>query len=311
MKSGPSGFQATDTRIRRLRQVLWVVLALNWFVALLKVLLGMWTRCMVIVADGIHSFSDGASNIVGLVGTSIASHPADRDHPYGHRKFETIAALVISFSLFFVAFSIIRESVLHFFGDDRPEVNFLSVSVMTVTLGVNAFTAWWERQKSRELESDLLAADAWHTFSDIFVTLSVFVALAGIHLGVLWLDKVISVAIGIFIGGIAIGILRRSLDVLSDKAVVDEAFVRKLVMAVSGVSDCHEIRSRGRPDDIRIDLHVLVPPRMTVEESHKLANLIEKDLRHGIPGLSDVLVHIEPLHHDHHELEEADGGVSP
>ena len=303
MTAGVHTPASVGSRVPQIRFVLWVVLVLNWAVAFFKIMVGVSTRCMSMTADGVHSFSDGASNIVGLVGMSIAANPADRDHPYGHRKFETIAALVISFSLFFAASTVMREGVHHLFDAARPDAGPMSFAVILLTLGINAFTAWWERKKALKLKSDLLAADAWHTLSDVFVTLSVFVALWAIGAGILWLDKVISLGIGVFIAWIAVGILRRSLDVLSDHVVLEESVVHAVVMAIPGVSDCHEIRSRGRADDIQIDLHVLVNPKMSVEESHTLANLIERNLRQKVGGVTDVLVHIEPLHHDHRELE--------
>ena len=290
-----------EERARSIKAVLWVVLLLNWSVAAMKIVLGLWTSCTVIVADGIHSLSDGASNIIGLVGISIASHPADRGHPYGHRKFETLASLVISFALFFAAASILKECVNQFFRPVQAEVSAYSFGVMGITLVVNAFTAMYERRRGKQLKSDLLTADAWHTFSDVFVTLSVFAALIGIWLGWRRLDTFISVGIAFFIGSIALRILMRSMDVLADRAVIEEDAIRRIVMGIAGVEDCHEIRSRGREDDMRIDLHILVAPQMSVEKSHGVSNVIEKELR----ARFDVLVHIEPLHHDHTELEGA------
>lgn len=291
-----------EKRAHQIKQVLGLVLFLNGLVAIIKIALGVWTRCMVIVTDGIHSLSDGASNIIGLVGISIAAHPADKSHPYGHRKYETIASFIISFSLFFAAIMIIKECVKKILHPVAPEVNVFSFGVMGITLIVNGFAAYWERKKGEELKSDLLIADSWHTSSDIFVTCSVLIALIGISMGWPLLDGVVSLGIGLFIGWIAVGILVRSSDVLSDHAMLDDQAVREIVMRIEGVRDCHEIRSRGRPDDIRVDLHILVDRRMTVETSHQLANIIEKSIRENFIGISDVLVHIEPEHHDHREL---------
>lgn len=271
----------------------------------MKIGWGFFTRSMVVVADGIHSLSDGASNIVGLVGMSIASHPADPRHPYGHRKYETIASLVISFTLFFVTISILKGSIRQLFRPVDTEVNAVSFGVMGITLGVNGFTAWWERRKGAELRSDLLIADSWHTFSDVFVTASVLAALLGIGMGLRFLDSAVAIGIAVFIAFIATRILRSSIEVLSDHAALDEKAVRAVVMGIGGVRGCHEIRSRGRQDDIRVDLHILVDPRMSVEESHRIANLIERDIRGRVLGVSGVLVHIEPSHHDHKELGRA------
>ena len=105
---------AQTERARQVTFVLWVTLILNWSASLAKILFGFLTQCMVIVADGVHSFSDGASNVIGLVAIKIASHPADEDHPYGHEKYETLAATAIAFFLFIVSFEIARKAVISF-----------------------------------------------------------------------------------------------------------------------------------------------------------------------------------------------------
>jgi len=177
-------------RSRQVKKVLWIELVLNLLIAIGKIVLGLWTRCTVIFADGVHSISDGASNIVGLVAMSIASHPADKTHPYGHRKFETIASLIISISLFIAAIIIVKESIANLINPVTPDVNVFSFAIMALTLVFNVGIALWERKRGRELKSDLLIADSWHTFSDIFVTISVLVALIGIKMGYHRLDAI-------------------------------------------------------------------------------------------------------------------------
>ncbi len=159
--------------------VLWVTLALNWFTALLKIVLGLCTQCMVVTADGFHSLADGTSNVIGLIGINISGHPADKDHPYGHQKYETLASILIGVFLFLVAFGILQQAVWAFFRPRSPQAPGVSFAVMAVTFLVNLFVVWYERGKARELESELLFSDSWHTLTDIFVTIGVVVALVG------------------------------------------------------------------------------------------------------------------------------------
>ncbi|MBI4353544.1 MAG: cation transporter [Candidatus Omnitrophica bacterium] len=294
---------ASHGRWRQIAAVLWVTLLLNWAVALLKLLFGWATHCMVIVADGLHSLSDGTSNIVGLVGISLSKHPADHDHPYGHRKYETFAAVVISFFLFIVSFGVLRESVLGWVRQRTPEVNAMSFALMGLTLCVNLFVVVYERRKAFALKSDLLMSDSWHTLSDVFITLSVAAALVGIRLKVPRLDALFSFVIAFVIFSTAVRILKRGSDVLCDRAVLDTQKVEHIARRVEGVLDCHEIRTRGRVDDVYVDLHILVDPQMSVFASHGLANIIERDIKREIPGVTDVVVHVEPLSHDHEELK--------
>ncbi len=289
-------------RAGQVARVLWVTLFLNWTVAAFKLVFGLATHCMVIVADGLHSFSDGASNIIGLIAVTISAHPADYDHPYGHQKYETLAAVCISFFLFIVSFGIFREAVAGLVHPKTPEVNLASFLVMGTTLLVNFFVVWYERRRGRELKSDLLLSDSWHTMSDIFVTLSVLVALVGISFNIPRLDAVFSLVIASVIVVTAVNVLKRSSDVLVDKSVLETGKIESIVRSVEGIRDCHEIRTRGRIDDAYVDLHVLVDPQMTVLESHRLANIIEHNIRAQIPGVHDVVVHVEPTTHEHDEV---------
>lgn len=292
-------------RFERIARVLWITLVLNWLVAFLKIVLGFSTQCMVIVADGLHSFSDGSSNIAGLAAIRVAKAPPDEDHPYGHEKFETLAAAVIAFMLFLAAFGIAKEAVISFFHPKQTQITPSSFAVMFFTLGVNFFVAFYERGKGRELKSDFLLGDAWHTATDILVTIGVLVAMVGISRGIPYLDSIFSLTIAVIIVLTAVQILKRSTDVLVDKAMLDAKLIDKAVRAVPGVLDCHEIRTRGKADRIYVDMHVLVDPKMSVKDSHQVANLIEKKIRDEFSAVADVVVHIEPLSHEHDELDHA------
>lgn len=290
-------------RIRETEKVLWSILAVNWAVAGGKVFVGLTTHCMMITADGLHSFSDGLSNVVGLIGVRLSSHPADADHPYGHQKFETLAAFIIAFFLFVVSYGIFREAAAGLLHPRVPEVTGTSFIVMGVTLVVNVLVVGYERRQARLLSSEILSSDAWHTLSDIFVSLSVIVALFGLRWKIPYLDASFSIFIAAVIAVTALGILKRSADVLTDKAVLDPGCISRIARGFAAVHDCHEIRTRGREGDVYVDLHVLVDGEMTVKESHHLANLIENGIRKDIPAVRDVVVHIEPDTHEHDEIE--------
>jgi cation diffusion facilitator family transporter len=304
MSEGKGPVSAREERARQVARVLWVTLGLNWGVAALKIVFGLATNCVSITADGVHSFSDGTSNIIGLIAIAIAGKPPDRDHPYGHQKFETMASAVIAFFLFAVAFGITREAAARLGGAEVPEVGLASFVVMFLTLVVNIFVVWYERKMGKRLKSELLLSDSWHTLTDIFVTLGVLVALLGVTFGIHGADALFSLGIAALIAWTAWRILKNSSDILCDRAAVDILSIENVVRSVDGVRDCHEIRSRGSLENIYLDLHVLVDPEMTVAASHRVANVIEREIKNRIPGIFDVVVHIEPVSHDHTELED-------
>lgn len=291
-------------RTQGIKAVLWITLLLNWIVAAFKIVFGWVTGCMMITADGFHSLSDGTSNIVGLIAITIAGHPADREHPYGHHKFETLASLVISFFLVIASLGILRQAILGFIHPRSPEVNWASFVVMIGTLCVNIFVAWYERRRGIQLKSELLVSDSWHTLSDVFVTVSVVVGLIGVRFGVAYLDPLFALFISgiIFLTALRIG--RRGAEILVDRAPVAPEEIEKIVRRIEGVADCHRIRTRGHADFVHVDMHVLVDPDMSVSASHHLSNLIERDIRQEVRGVRDVVVHIEPVTHSHEELGE-------
>ena len=285
----------TKKHYSHIRRVLVLVLVLNWAVSAAKMILGFLTRCESMTADGFHSLSDGASNIIGLVGIAISSRPVDKDHPYGHSKYETFFSLGIAALLFLVAINLAREGLDHIFHPVFPVADIRSFAVMLVTLAVNIWVMRYEYDKGRSLKSDMLVADSMHTRADIFTSLSVIIALIAIRLGYPVVDPIVTVVISIFIAYAGIGIVRDASKVLCDTAaIMDLKRVSDIVFTVKGVKACHRIRTRGRPDAICIDLHVEVDSAMHINEAHKVCDAIEEALKKNIPEVSDVLVHIEP-----------------
>jgi len=284
-----------NPRSASIHKVLLVILLLNWFVAILKLIYGHITKSQSMAADGFHSFSDGASNIVGLLGIWYASFPKDKEHPYGHKKYETFASIGIALLLFIVCFNIIQESFYRFSNPVLPQIGLASVIVMLVTLAINFFVMKYEYKRGKELKSDILASDSLHTKADIFTSCSVLVAFIFIKAGYPIFDTIFAFVIVLFIGKSAIDILRYSSDVLCDKAVLDAKQIRDIVMAVPGVLRCHEIRTRGREDDIHVDLHVLLADNIPLKDAHQLSSDIEKTIMSKILGVADVVVHLEPI----------------
>lgn len=280
---------------KRIQWVLIIVLILNWAVAVAKMIVGNLTRCQSMIADGFHSLSDGTSNIIGLIGIALAARPVDEDHPYGHKKYETFFSLGIAALLLFVSFNLIRESFGRLFHPVSPEVNLVSFIVMIVTMVVNILVVKYEYKQGKELRSDLLIADSMHTKADICTSFSVIVALIGIKLGFPIIDPIATLVISVFIGIAAFEIIKDASRILCDTvAIVDSKKILNIVMGVNGVKACHKIRTRGRPDDINIDLHVQVDSAMHIDEAHKICYAVENTLKRNIPEVTDVLVHIEP-----------------
>lgn len=276
-------------------RVLWIVLILNFAVALLKVAVGTIAGSGSIVADGYHSLSDGSGNIVGIIGLFIAGRPEDESHPYGHKKFETISSLMISALLFAVGGKVAYGSVLAMINPQKPEISTLSFAVMVTTLLVNIFVVKYEHAQGKKLSSDVLISDSKHTKSDILITSGVIVTMLLLRLGVPpIIDGLVSLLISGFIFKAGYEIFKAASNVLADAAALDSGEICTAVMTCEGVIGCHKVRSRGRQDDIHIDLHVLTHPDMTVAEAHALNHGIERVLKARYGEQVSVIVHIEP-----------------
>jgi len=281
---------------RLIKRVLIWVLVLNWAVAGAKIVYGLLTRCSSMTADGFHSLSDGASNIAGLIGIALACRPSDRDHPYGHRKYETFFSLCIAGMLGIVCFQLIEEGIKRFRHPVTPQIDALSFVVMLATLTINILVMRYEYKKGKALQSDILISDSLHTKADILTSFSVIIALVMIKLGFpILLDPVVTIIIALFIAHAAFEIVKQSSKVLCDSAVIiDVKRITDIVLNVEGVKTCHKIRTRGRPDDIYVDLHVQVNPGMHVDKAHQISYKIEEAIKKNIPEVTDVVVHIEP-----------------
>ncbi|MBI1880905.1 MAG: cation transporter [Chloroflexi bacterium] len=281
-------------RFRQVKQVLWQILGVNLLVAAAKIVVGLATGSISMVADGFHSIMDGSSNVLGLVGLAIAARPPDENHPYGHQKFEPFATLGIGLLLLLAGWNVFTSAVTRLREGGAPEVTTVSFAVMLVTMLVNWLVTRYERRRGQRLKSQILLADAAHTQSDIFVSLSVLVGLIAVKLGWPWVDAVVALIIVVVIGHTGWQIVRSASRVLSDTAVVDPATVEKIALSVTGVKSVHKIRSRGTDQAIYLDLHIQVDGGMAVEEAHRLGHLVQARLQQEL-DITDVVVHVEPV----------------
>ena len=283
--------------MRDARRVFALTLGLNLLVSIGKLICGFLTSTLSMIADGFHSLLDASSNIIGMIGITIALEPPDAEHPYGHRKFEALAAICISFMMFFACFNIVKgvfDRLVNHEGHP-PEVGAVSYAVMIITLLINIGVTRYESRRGEELDSELLKADAAHTLSDVFVSLGVVAALIAAQFQIYIVDVLASLVIIALIFKAGYGIVERHIGPLVDAAAISTDEVRALVLSVPGVVSCHKIRSRGTPDHVFLDLHVQVDGDLTVREGHEIAYAVEAKLEKELTlnGTVDVVVHIE------------------
>ena len=291
-----------SSEYNKILRVLWIILFANIAVALIKIVVGRMVQSASMVADGFHSVTDGSSNVIGIIGVKIASRPVDKGHPYGHKKFETMAGLFIAVMLFLMGVGVIKEAFCRIISPVQPQISTASLVALVATLITNIAVSKIEYSQGKRLKSDVLISDSLHTKSDVFVTIGVFSTLILIKLGFPPIvDTLASFMVAGFIMNAAYGIFRRAGSVLVDKYAVDEELIRSTVMAFESVKGVHKIRSRGREDDIYVDLHIMVDPQMSIERAHELAHEIERKIRSIVCESIQVIAHIEPFDPEHDE----------
>jgi len=281
---------------RAIRRVLWVTMGLNFVAMAAKLIVGYWTGSLSLIADGMDSVFDAASNAIGLVGIHFASRPADDDHPYGHRKAETMTALVIAGLLFLTTWELLQSAVDRLRNPTliQAEVNWWSFGALLVSILIHALVVWYELREGRRLRSDVLVADALHTRADIFVSLSVAAGLVAVRLGYPVADPILALVVALVIAKIGIDILRENVPTLMDRLVIPVDEVEQVVLSVPGVLSSHRVRSRGHEQDFYADLHIRVDPEMSTDQAHSIAHEVQRRLREHRPELRDVTIHVEP-----------------
>jgi cation diffusion facilitator family transporter len=285
----------SSERTREVARILTRVLLLNLGVAVAKIAFGYASGAISILSDGFHSLTDAASNVVGLVGVRAAGQPPDEDHPYGHRKYETVAASTVTLFLVVVVFEVLRNAANHLTGrTPPPTITYAGFVVMGVTVLINLAVVRYETREASRLGSEVLLADALQTRGDVWTSLAVIAALAGAWLGMPILDPLAAIVVAGFIGHAGYEIARTTTRILSDRVVISEDDLREVVMGVHGVVGCHRIRTRGSADHVFLDLHVWLPADMPLIEAHSLSHIVKDRLMARYPQIADAVIHIEP-----------------
>jgi cation diffusion facilitator family transporter len=282
-------------RYAEVSTVLVRVLVLNLVVALAKIVFGYASGAVSILSDGYHSLTDAASNVVGLVGVRAAGRPPDADHPYGHRKYETVAAAGVGVFLLLVFVELLRNAFNHLTGRTTlPAISAGSFVVMLGTIAINLIVIRYESREGERLASEVLMADATQTRGDVWTSAAVIAALAGARSGLPILDPLAALVVAGFIAHAGYQVARATTGILSDRIVIADFDLERVVMSVPGVLGCHHIRTRGSADHVFLDLHVWLPGDMPLTDAHDLSHVVKDRLMARYPQIADAIIHIEP-----------------
>lgn len=287
-----------NARAAFVRRVTWWGFAVNVVLSVFKVYAGIYGNSQAVMADGIHSLSDTVTDLAVIVGSYFWSTPADPGHPYGHRRLETIVAVIIGTILFGAGIGIAWEaaSTLDSMGVHRP--CFIALVAAGISILAKEILYRWTISAGRRIKSLSLVANAWHHRLDAISSVPVFLAV-GITLvfpSAFFLDRVAAFFVAVFICYSAVGIMAVGLRELVDAGAPRETCleIRDIVMKNTEVEQVHHIRTRYVGNRIQVDLHVVVDGRMSVYEGHAIAEDIKQRILVEGPDVVDIVVHVEP-----------------
>ena len=276
------------------RRVFIGLLIANVAVVGAKLAVGIASGSLAILGSAVDSCVDALNNVLALIVVRVAAKEPDEDHPYGHGKFETLGALAIVGFLSISCFELVRGAVNHLLsGSHRVDINDLQLAILTLTLGVNVVTTWYEQRRGIELGSELLVVDAAHTRADVFITVGVLAGVLLTRHGWWWIDSAIAIVVALVIVAVAYRILARTVPVLVDQRALPTGEIQRTAQGVPGVKGAYGIRSRG-PSDLRYaEVTIAVDRNANVESAHAIADEVEERLKRDLQ-FHEVTVHVEP-----------------
>lgn len=271
--------------------------AINILQTLIKIGFGILGQSAALIADGIHSLSDLLSDLLVIIAVKLGSREADHDHPYGHRRFETIATVILGVSLIGIGGAIVW-SVMERMADPEhlPVPNVLSLGVAALSILINEWLYQYTKRIAKITRSKLLLANAWHQRSDAISSLVVLIGIGAVLMGYPLADGVAAVVVALMVAKIGLNLMFESIKELVDTslppALVEE--IRTAIYDIDGVEGIHLLRTRQMGEDALIDAHIVVDPRITVSEGHMIGDIVRDDLIRRFDDVMDVLVHVDP-----------------
>jgi len=303
----------TNDNRPQIRRVLVITLILNVLVMGLKFVVGFFTGSLSIQADALHSFTDSANNVLGLVSNQFASPQPDREHPYGHQKYEALGALGVAAFLGITCFEILQRIIERLIeGAAVIELSSWELWLLIIVLGINIFVAFYERRIGLQLDSPILVADSYHTMGDVWITLVVILGLVGMWQAQIWeisqlqwLDVILAFPVALLVLKSGWKVLRENLPWLVDEIAIPPEVIYRIVMQVPGVINCHNIASRGVVGrQVFIEMHMIVDSD-DVEAAHDITEAVEQKLEEYFSP-ARILIHIEPPEYESNQISFSD-----
>jgi cation diffusion facilitator family transporter len=287
----------TNLRMRETVKVTLVGSVIDLLLGVFKILFGFVSQSQALIADGIHSLSDLATDVIVLYAAKHAHVEADEEHPYGHGRFETVATVGLGIALLAVAIGIGVDATLRLFKPENlfvPSMGALIVAAISIVSKEAIYH--YTMHVARKYKSNMLRANAWHSRSDAISSVVVLVGVAGSMAGLNYLDAIAAIGVSLMIAKISWDLAWHSIRELVDTALEAERVeaIRKTILDVDGVVSLHVLRTRRMAGEALVDVHIQVAPHISVSEGHYISETVRARVIKEIEEVADVMVHIDP-----------------
>ena len=271
----------------------------NIILTAFKLLAGILAKSQVMISDAVHSASDVVSSLIVIAGVKISGRKADDDHPYGHERFECVAAIILAAVLVIVGGTIGIKAVKSIIsGGYREQAmpGLLALIASIVSIVAKGAMFFYTRVYAKQINSTALMAEAWHHLSDSLSSIGALIGIAGARMGVPILEPIASIVICLLILKAAYDIFRAAIDQMVDKSCSEEQenAIRECVRTQEGVADIDMLQTRMFGNRIYVDVEIAVDKNLTIEEGHDIAERVHDALEQQFSTVKHVMVHVNP-----------------
>ena len=286
-----------ETVLKLKSRVTYVGAAINVFLTLIKIGVGILGQSASLIADGIHSLSDLVSDLFVIIAIKLGSQEADHEHPYGHRRFETLATVLLGSGLIVVAGGIAWDASLRLLEPEKlliPSQDTMKIAFVSIL--ANEWLYHYTKNMAKITRSKLLLANAWHHRSDALSSIVVLLGIGAVLMGYPFADAIAAVIVALMIAKMGLSLVRESINELVDSALPQSYVkaIREVISHTKGVQSVHLLRTRRMGEDAYVDTHIVVNSRISVSEGHMIGDEIRANLIQKFDDIVDVLVHIDP-----------------
>lgn len=301
-----------DQRRKKAEKVTLIGSVVDLILGVSKIVVGIFANSSALIADGVHSLSDLVTDFLVIIVLRLSHQAPDKNHPWGHGRFETVGTVALGVILIAVGATLAYELTVNLFNDPSTEIpTWPALLVAALSIISKEWIFRYSLKIGKELNSDLLIANAWHSRTDALSSVVVFVALIGAMLGLWWLDAVAAVLVALLIGKIGWDLVLKSVTELVDTALPDERVeeLRSVAMEVDGIKSVHGFKTRAMSNQTILEMHLQVAPHISASEGHYLGDQVVELLQSRFDHIGHLIFHIDTF--DDQPFHDQAGPIMP